>query len=119
MKISEAIEVIKIAKESFREWLVIPLVMLISNTEIKKKKGCVIGFIIYSFKKIHYFAVTKKYRSKGYGSNLIKKVMKKIKYLRVAASNKRAIKFYLRLGFRKESVVNSWVFGKKVCMTIE
>jgi len=117
MKICHISQIIGIAKKYFTFWFTIPLLLPFSKVVTRKHKGRIIGFLIYSFKKIHFLAVEKKHRKKGYGKSMILQVMKKVKYLHVEPKNRKAIRFYKMMGFKKRKIINS-LAGKRMEMEI-
>lgn len=88
----------EILKENFRFSFISLLLAIIGTTYLIKHRKKIVGVAIRTGKYLHYIAVKKEYRGKGFGTKILKKLP--IKNLRVSVDNINAIKLYKKLGFK-------------------
>ena len=106
-----------ISKEQFRVKKLQPKFKLLLKDnsyqiQIIEEKGAVIGFIIIKFLyknliDIYSIAIKKEYQNKGYGYNLLSRVLKnfhKYKITLEVSEENVAKKLYLKCGFKIDSV---------------
>ena len=109
-------EIYNIAKNYFNlPWAVI-LVGFIGTTYIIKYDDEVVGFAIKVKKYLHYIAIKKDYLGKGFGKELMKKVLPNIKSLKVHYKNTKAIEIYEKQGFKIRKK-EKWITGTRYLMT--
>ncbi len=127
-KLRDLPEILKIEKEVFPEpWsfysFIIELNHPFNHFVVLEMENEIIGYMIagefeesYHLKNI---AIKKEYQGKGYGKFLLnhliekaKKENKKFIFLEVRVSNERAIKFYEKLGFKRNRILKGY-YGYK------
>jgi ribosomal-protein-alanine N-acetyltransferase len=82
---------------------------------VMEENGKVVGYIIGDEEKgmIISIAVHPEYRKKGYGKKMMEHIFKFMKgeiFLQVRKSNKGAIKFYEKMGFKKKGEIKKYYF---------
>ncbi len=108
-------QVLKIGRQHFTPllWLIpYPLYGSIEKIKVDDK---ILAFAIYSFGKLHYFAVHKKHYKTGLGKTLINKVKNRFNFLRVEFSNKHAYQFFKNSGFSIVRIKKTFS-GKRIIM---
>jgi len=108
--------IIRISKQNFKDWYLIPFVVMFSRIHVKEIEGKLVGFALYGLKKLHYIAVDKQFLSLGIGSDMFKEIQHKISYLKVEPHNEKAKKFFMSKGFVPKGRADHPLFGPRILM---
>jgi ribosomal-protein-alanine N-acetyltransferase len=87
----------------------------LTNILVAIENGINVGFIVFKNGNILNIAVHPDFRRRGIGKSLIKEVMRRFDRvrLRVRESNKDAINFLEKLGFKKKRIIKEYYSNKE------
>ena len=118
MTLKDYIGVLKIASYSFHSWYLLIMMFfypLYGKVEKIKLERKVVAFAIYSFGKLHFFAVHQNHHRQGLGKKLIYKIKNELKFLRVVKGNEKACSFFKSVGFERISEKLTFL-GRRIVM---
>lgn len=109
------IEIYKIARQFFEYPFVTLLLALLGVTTVITYRQQIAGFAVTVGKKLHYFAINKKFQGRGLGKKLFAKASVDVRKLCVATKNDIAISLYKKNGFKITRQIRTLV-GRRYVM---
>lgn len=104
-----------LGRKYFKYSLLVLFMALVGVPYLLREGQDVVGFAIRMGSYLHFIAIHPKFKGKGYGKRLIKRILPKIRRLRVNVHNKPAIALYSKFGF-KITGTSHWFTGRQYIM---